>query len=77
MCFLYERAKADKKHKANETGTKEKKKEKSLLLKLFGWAKFVFGQVIIIVTSPNGQVGKKINVEPWESKYLGQITSLQ
>ena len=30
MGFLYERAKADKKHKANETGTKEKKKEKSL-----------------------------------------------
>ena len=34
-------------------------------MKLFGQAKFVFGQVIIIVTCPNGQVGKKVNVEPW------------
>ena len=33
-------------------------------MKLFGQAKFVFGQVIIIVTCPNGQVGKKVNVEP-------------
>ena len=64
MGFPYERAKADKKHKANETGTTEKKKGKESLLKLFGRAKFEFGQVIIIVTSPNGQVGKKINVEP-------------
>ena len=44
---------------------KKRKRETSLfLLKLFGQAKFVFGQVIILVTCPNGQVGKKVNVEP-------------
>ena len=45
----------------------KKKKETTFdpsLLKLFGRAIFVFGQVIIKVACPNGQVGKKVNVEP-------------
>ena len=34
-------------------------------LKLFGLAKFLYGQVITLDTCPNGQVGKKVYVEPW------------
>ena len=37
----------------------------SFFIETFWTSKFVFGQVIIIVTCPNGQVGKKVNVEPW------------
>ena len=59
--------------------TKKIKKETTFdpsLLKLFGQAKFVFGQVIIIVTCPNGQVGKKVNVEPCSGKYLINVSKL-
>lgn len=39
MCFPYERGKADKKHKANETGTKEKKKGKESFIETFWMSK--------------------------------------
>ena len=61
------KGKDDKKRKADEDRSQRREKENDFwyfFIETFWTSEIVLGQVIIMVTCRNGQVGKKVNVEP-------------